>query len=359
MSRRVKAAVPGASVVDKQFVASGAPVGFAAMASYGLGQLAKLSKGSISLEDVKYSITGEAGSQSILETSFAGTKTLPVGFTLGSATLSPPVQKPYTWSVSKDGSSVTLSGFVPNEAMRATLLESVKATFPTVAINDRLSLGAGEPEGLQSIMQFAITQLGKLASGRASISDKNYALMGEAESGEIADGAIANAKTLPQNFALASAAVTATKPIAPPEPPKLPPPAVTTPVPALPPSDARQVETCRKEFSSELAESAIYFDSGKDTFRQVSYAVLDRLVEIAQKCPNVNVEIAAHTDNDGSAASNQQLSERRALAVLTYLKARIDVGRYRAVGYGESKPIVPNTSDENKQKNRRVEFIVN
>ena len=73
----------------------------------------------------------------------------------------------------------------------------------------------------------------------------------------------------------------------------------------------------------------------------------------------IQVEIAAHTDSDGSENYNLTLSERRAESVVNYLtQYGIDLERLTPKGYGESDPIAPNDSNENKALNRRVEMRI-
>jgi OOP family OmpA-OmpF porin len=73
----------------------------------------------------------------------------------------------------------------------------------------------------------------------------------------------------------------------------------------------------------------------------------------------MEIEIAGHTDDVGSEAYNQKLSENRAQSVATYIiEHGIDTSRLNAVGYGESRPIAFNSDEEGRQKNRRVEFKV-
>ncbi len=103
----------------------------------------------------------------------------------------------------------------------------------------------------------------------------------------------------------------------------------------------------------------IYFESGKATLKPESYPVLDQIVELLKENPNVIVEIQGHTDDIGSEAFNLKLSQKRAEAVRQYLIDHgIEPDRLIAKGYGESKPIVPNDSPENRAKNRRVEFVI-
>ena len=73
----------------------------------------------------------------------------------------------------------------------------------------------------------------------------------------------------------------------------------------------------------------------------------------------MKIEICGHTDGHGSIDYNQRLSENRARAVVDYLVSHgIDVRRLSFKGYGKSRPIDTNTTEEGRAKNRRVEFVV-
>jgi len=104
----------------------------------------------------------------------------------------------------------------------------------------------------------------------------------------------------------------------------------------------------------------IEFDTGKARIKPESYAVIDTVARILQQYPTLHIEIGGHTDNRGSDSLNLALSDARADSVLEYLKAvpKLDASQYTARGYGESKPIAPNTSQIGRAKNRRVEFKV-
>ena len=69
--------------------------------------------------------------------------------------------------------------------------------------------------------------------------------------------------------------------------------------------------------------------------------------------------VGGHTDNTGSVAGNQTLSQQRAQAVVKYLSgAGVDTSQLKAVGYGQDKPIADNATSAGKRENRRIEFVV-
>lgn len=103
----------------------------------------------------------------------------------------------------------------------------------------------------------------------------------------------------------------------------------------------------------------IFFDLGKATLRMESNAELDRLVKLMNDAPKLKIEISGHTDNTGSAAMNENLSQQRASAVVAYLITKgIDTSRLTAKGYGSKKPIATNDTESGRQQNRRTEFKI-
>lgn len=110
---------------------------------------------------------------------------------------------------------------------------------------------------------------------------------------------------------------------------------------------------------SKIALRNIFFDIGKSTLRPESNSELDRLLKLLKDVPTLKIEISGHTDNTGSASVNETLSQSRAEAVVAYLTSKgISANRMTAKGYGASKPIAPNTTDDGKQLNRRTEFEI-
>jgi len=108
-----------------------------------------------------------------------------------------------------------------------------------------------------------------------------------------------------------------------------------------------------------LSFDNIYFDSGSANIKPESYYILDNMVQILDANPNAIVQIAGHTDSDGSSSYNQTLSEQRATSVFNFLVQRgISASMLTTMGFGEAQPVVPNTSASNKAMNRRIEFTV-
>jgi outer membrane protein OmpA-like peptidoglycan-associated protein len=91
----------------------------------------------------------------------------------------------------------------------------------------------------------------------------------------------------------------------------------------------------------------------------VSYPVLDQVAQVMRERPTAVVRVEGHTDSFGSDSYNQSLSERRSHAVVRYLIQKgIQSERLEAVGFGESRPIASNDTEQGRAKNRRTEFHI-
>lgn len=116
------------------------------------------------------------------------------------------------------------------------------------------------------------------------------------------------------------------------------------------------VESLEKSGKTIKIEN-IFFDSGKFDLREESYAALNLLYKFMVVNPSIYVDINAHTDNIGSDSYNLKLSENRAGSVVDYLvKKGIDKSRLFPQGFGKSKPVASNDTEEGRALNRRVEF---
>ena len=130
----------------------------------------------------------------------------------------------------------------------------------------------------------------------------------------------------------------------------------TTLAAPLPPADAA---ACVANITSLLARDKITFEPGSDDISSSSEGLVSALAELLKQCPGKPIEVAGHTDSQGTSRNNLTLSEDRAKAVLVALKERgVDVSTMKAVGYGEDKPIADNGSEEGREANRRIEFTL-
>ena len=103
----------------------------------------------------------------------------------------------------------------------------------------------------------------------------------------------------------------------------------------------------------------IFFDINKFELQPQSSTELDNIVELMKENPSLKIQISGHTDNVGKPADNLKLSNNRANAVIQYLIEKgIDAKRLSSKGWGEIKPIVENSSEEGRAKNRRTEMKV-
>ncbi|HEY7406127.1 MAG TPA: OmpA family protein [Candidatus Angelobacter sp.] len=110
--------------------------------------------------------------------------------------------------------------------------------------------------------------------------------------------------------------------------------------------------------SGHVAVYGIHFDTGKATIQPDSENVLDQIVKLLQQSSDLKLRVEGHTDNQGNAAANQTLSEKRAQAVVTWLTSKgISASRLAAKGYGATKPVADNTTEDGRAKNRRVELV--
>jgi len=103
----------------------------------------------------------------------------------------------------------------------------------------------------------------------------------------------------------------------------------------------------------------VHFDFNKSEIKPSGIPILNEDVKLLNKDPSLDITIGGHCDIVGSDAYNQKLSERRAQAVYNYfLRQGIWTDRMRTIGYGRSRPVVPNDTEANRAMNRRVEIKI-
>lgn len=113
------------------------------------------------------------------------------------------------------------------------------------------------------------------------------------------------------------------------------------------------------EIGAVVRLNNVFFDFDKWNLRPESYVELDRVVKLLNENPSIEIEMSAHTDSRGADDYNFRLSDNRARSVMDYILSKgIDPKRITSKGYGETKPVATNDTDEGRQLNRRVEFTI-
>ena len=108
-----------------------------------------------------------------------------------------------------------------------------------------------------------------------------------------------------------------------------------------------------------IRSGQILFESASAELDSASSTTLAKVAAAVKSCPDVIVQIEGHTDDEGTQRNNQTLSLQRARSVLDYLvKAGVNAEQLEPVGYGKTRPLTANKSDEGRAKKRRIEFVV-
>ncbi|MCB1526690.1 MAG: OmpA family protein [Hyphomicrobiaceae bacterium] len=173
---------PRLAIVDRMEKGSGAPDGLAAVARSALDQLARLDQGEVRVVDRKVNISGRAPDKATANSAGAAMRQAARGMDVTQSITFPepkpePVT-PYVIKIEKDGTAITLSGYVPSEEAHAKLLAAVRKSFPERDIRDQLQLASGEPPGWFGCLSAGIAGLKALDSASFTVTDATSQLVG-------------------------------------------------------------------------------------------------------------------------------------------------------------------------------------
>lgn len=322
-----------ADPVDQMNYARGAAPRFDAVALSLLEQLGRLKTGQVRISGQQVEISGVARELGGREAVIAAMRALPEGFTIKSVNVEAP---PFVLRATKDpvAGTVTIAGNLPDEAARAALISEASRRVHAGRVVDEIKTSVGAPNGFVQAARAGIGQLARLSTGMLVLSDKQVTLSGDA----LYDNAATQIRAqlpggVPQGFQ------------------------VKTEISVRPPAAQVDITICQQIFNDTLSQNQIRFESGSAKINSESVALLDRLVEIALRCPSAKINIEGHTDSDGDADANQALSQARAEAVATFLvEAGLPSNRVEAAGFGSTRPIASNDTPQGKASNRRIEF---
>ncbi|TNF60158.1 MAG: hypothetical protein EP307_09145 [Rhodobacteraceae bacterium] len=316
---------------------------WAQAAEQAIEAVAELGGGSVSFSDADVTLVALEGTDEALFDRVVGEleASLPDVFALH-AVLPRPVDATegpieFTATLSPEG-QVQLRGRLSDENLRQLADSYAKARFGSENVYTAARLVDGLPQDWPVRVLAGLEALSMLENGALRVSPDNVIVQG-ISSREDASAAIAQllsdklgeAETYEINVVFR-------------EPP---------PPTDLPPSP----EACENGLARILEGGKITFEPGSATIAASSLDTMNAIADLLKRCGDIRLEIQGHTDSQGREEMNQQLSQARADSVLNELRARrILTSNFTAKGYGETKPIADNGTEEGREANRRIEF---
>jgi len=325
----------GRQVVNRMRLARGGPTGdFVRATTSALTELAKLADGETTMTDGELSIRGHGSASVTNDVVTASVRaSLPEPFKVGVID----VIAPYAFKIAKGGGRVVLTGFAPNDAARSDLANAAKAAFLGEPIENELASRSDAPARFVDALKALFPSLARLASGSLTSDDTVFNVEGLAIYEKAADQIkLELGRALVRGFKLG----------------------VVT-IGVIPPPPVLEVNQCQPALDGLLAKGRILFETGSANLSKESLALLDHLIEVVRRCREASIEVAGHTDSQGTPENNLDLSQRRAEAVTSYIgESGVDTTRISSAGYGETKPVASNDTPEGRAQNRRIEFVV-
>jgi outer membrane protein OmpA-like peptidoglycan-associated protein len=356
IDQAARARFTGRSIENRLDVAAGAPEGWQRCFESGLLGVARIGNGRVTITDRKLDVTGTADDDEVVDAVPTEIRAAVQGICDPSVRVGILPEPNLNWRAVRSGSSVVLSGEVPSAAVRIALVQQSSRLMTSASIVDNMQVVEGRSRKWPKAAETGLTILAQLQSGQASLSRQRLTVTGEArEQTTIVNARDRLVREMPRGYDGSEQISLVQRP----QPPAT---ASKPPVPNLPPPVAvldPRAKACQDGLQTAAREGIIRFERAQAELTRESTATLNKLAQIARDCPKVKIEIEGHTDAEGTPERNQRLSDRRAQAIVDYLtRAGVEPGKLQAIGYGETRPIAPNDSPENRARNRRIEFNV-
>jgi OmpA-OmpF porin, OOP family len=245
----------------------------------------------------------------------------------------------FTAELSSEG-KVELRGRLIDEMQRNAVDAFAKAKFGTGAVYTATRLDDGLPDGWPARVLAGLSALAELESGKLLVRADTVEVSGITGSLRARDRITQTLSSALGQGATFKVTVTYDEDL--------------DPLAALP-----TPQECKSEIDVAVAKQKITFTPGSAEIAAAAQTTIAELADILSDCPGLQMEIAGHTDAQGSEGGNLSLSQARAEAVLIALQGRgVDVSAMKAQGYGEAAPIADNESDTGREANRRIEFTL-
>ncbi len=409
-------ALPKAQVTDTMQLGDGAPAGFAGAVESVLAEFHNMDEAHAEFRDTSASVAGLAENVERSGNIRAALKRgIPASFKVSDQIRhrEPTVKtaSPYGTTAQLEGGNVVLTGFVPSDEARKSVTAFAQQHFKGRTVQDRMETALGQPPGWQRCVESGIVALERMGNGRAALIDRRLDVTGATESETLAHGLPVDVRTSVGRDCDADVRLTLNlKPEVPrPDPARAEAAraeteanrlkmeaearakaeAVAAAAAAKGKADAdarahaeaeakqkaaadeaarvklaaearqKQAVSCQETLRTVMKDGVINFQRASATIEATSFATLNKLAEVANKCPDVAIDVEGHTDAEGTPERNQALSERRARSVVDYLvRAGVVAGRLHPIGYGQTRNIARNETPEDRAKNRRIEFNV-
>lgn len=316
---------------------------WAEAAEAGIRAVAAMGQGTVTFSDADVTLLGAEGTEQAAFDRAVGelTAALPATFSLD-ATLPKPAATgagpaEFTARLALDG-KVELRGRVSDDMQRTAVDSFAKAEFGADRIYNATRLDPELPDGWPIRVLAGLQALAELSEGTLLVRQDTVELSGTTGSlnargriSQILSGKLGQGET----FKIAVRYDEALDPVA----------SIPTP------------DECLDALKSVVAAQKITFPPGSAEIDGPTAQLMNRIADSQEKCAPLAIEIAGHTDSQGSEDGNRALSQARAEAVLLALQGRrVDVSEMRAMGYGESRPIADNATEAGREANRRIEF---
>ncbi|WP_439155456.1 OmpA family protein [Yoonia sp.] len=306
--------------------------------------ISALKGGTVTISDTDITLVAPMGTDQSIFDDVVGAldNALPDTFALAAELPQPPETTPdgvpqFTATRSPEG-EVQLRGRIPDEVTNMVTENYAIAKFGQSSITMRTRIVPGLPQGWSVRVLAAIEALSKLSNGAVIVEPTRMLVRGNTGNTE-ASAEISRLliEKLGQSsdFEIDVTYVEQLDPIA----------ALPTP------------EECIDQIKAITDDRKITFDPSSAQLTADTQLVVDDIADILKACGDLRIRVAGYTDSQGREVMNQQLSQDRADAILTALRARrVPVSTFEAVGFGEENPIADNDTEEGREANRRIEF---
>ncbi|WP_052589338.1 OmpA family protein [Luteipulveratus mongoliensis] len=239
------------------------------------------------------------------------------------------------FTLTNEGDSIVVEGVVPDEATKKSIIDEATKAAGDKKVVDKVTVTAGAPAPDVAKITAGLGTLPAADGVKLAYGDDKVTL-----TGEVADDA---AKT--------AAGDAATKQFA-----GL---TVDNQLTVKGGAAAADCATVSTTVATLVKGQSPVFADNSTTLLATSKPTLDKVADAVKACKDAKVTVSGYTDNTGSAANNKRLSQGRASAVRTYLSGKgVNAANITATGFGQDKPIAPNTTQAGRDANRRVEITV-